>query len=141
MTVTPRNSQPSALRYVATFLIVALGCPVALVAGEAIGCISASTGFDAECAVDGLFYSPFILVATGVVAGVIVGGWRAMLLMPAAILTGMVLIFIVAWTLGTRPPVGFVEGVIATLWFLVPVTIGYGLGRTAMWIARAVRRG
>lgn len=141
MTAPSTAGSTSVLRYVAAFLVVAIGCPAALVAGEAIGCISQSTGIEAECAVEGLVWSPFILVATGIVAGLIVGGWRALVLIPLAVLAGMILMFAVAWAFGTRPPIGAVQGFIAMLWFLVPVSIGYGLGRAVMRIARALRRG
>jgi hypothetical protein len=45
------------------------------------------------------------------------------------VLVGMVAIPIVASIVGNPVPIDPVQGVIATIWFMPPVLIGYGVGR------------
>jgi len=125
---TDPTARPFSLaRGLAALVVIALACPGALLAGALLGC--ASQGFDSECAMEGILRSPFILAGAGLAAGLLTRGWRGLGLVLVGVLIGMVAILIVSYLAGNLVLIGPVEGTIATLWFAVPVTLGYGIGR------------
>jgi len=115
------------MRDALAFLIVALACPVAVFGGSNIGCVG--QGFNSDCAMTAVFISPLMLVAGGVLAGLVTRGWTGLLLVLLGVLVGMVSILLLSFGVGKVVPLDPISGVIATIWFSVPVMIGYGIGR------------
>jgi hypothetical protein len=115
------------MRRLAALVIVAVACPVALFGGALLGC--ATQGFSASCAINGVLVSPVLLVFAGLGASLVTRGWVGMGFVILGVLVGMVAIPIVASIVGTPVPIDPVQGVIATIWFMPPVLIGYGVGR------------
>ena len=114
------------LRRLGALVLVAVACPVALFGGALLGC--ATRGLSASCAIDGILVSPVLLAGAGLgepPPRAPTGLGFVML----AVLPGMVAIPVVASIAGNPVPIDPVQGVIATLWFMPPVLIGYGVGR------------
>jgi len=116
-------------RDVVALIMLAVACPAALFGGSMLGCIG--KGFDASCAMDAIFVSPIILLGSGIVAGLLMRGWTGAFLMVVGVIIVMFLVLIVAFGLGRPVPVDPISGVIATMWFLAPVAVGYFIGRMA----------
>jgi hypothetical protein len=114
-------------RRLVALLIVAVACPVALFGGALAGC--AAQGFTASCAINGVLVSPVLLFLAGLGAAVATRGWVGMGFVMIGVLAGMAAIPIVASIAGNAVPIDPVQGVIATIWFMPPVLIGYGAGR------------
>lgn len=115
------------MRRLAALVIVAVACPVALFGGALLGC--ATQGFSASCAINGVLVSPVLLVFAGLGASLVTRGWVGMGFVILGVLVGMASIPIVASVAGNPVPIDPVQGVIATIWFMPPVLIGYGAGR------------
>ena len=118
----------SQLRDLIAFAVVAIACPFAVFGGSAAGCIGAG-GFEAECALNGVYIAPMILVVAGAVAGVITRGWTGLLIVLVATVVGMFSILLLSFVVGRPVPVDPVSAFIATVWFSGPIVIGYGIGR------------
>ncbi len=116
-----------AVRRIVAFLVIVAACPAALFGGALAGC--AAQGFSPDCALSGILISPPLLLASGVLAGVLTGGWRGLLLVAAGVVVGMVVLYLIAVATGNTLPFDPVQGVIATVWFLGPVAAGYGIAR------------
>ena len=115
------------MRRLAALVIVAVACPVALFGGALLGC--AAQGFSASCAIDGVLVSPVLLFFAGLGASLATRGWVGLSFVILGVLVGMASIPIVASVAGNPVPIDPVQGVIATIWFMPPVLIGYGAGR------------
>ncbi len=124
------------MRDAIAFLIVAFACPVAVFGGSNLGCVG--QGFSASCAMTAVFISPLMLIAAGVLAGLVTRGWTGLLLVLIGVLVGMVSILLMSFGVGKVVPLDPISGLIATVWFGVPVMIGYGIGRVA-WRLFATR--
>ncbi len=120
----------SLLRDVLALAIVAVACPVAVYGGSAAGCIGQG-GFEAECALNGVWIAPLLLFGAGVVAGLVTRGWTGLLIVGVGTVIGMVSILVLSLAVGRPVPVDPVSGFIATVWFLGPIVIGYAAGRVA----------
>lgn len=132
------RTAPSTLaRNVAAVAIVAAGCPAALFGGALIGC--ASQGFSASCAMSGLFLSPLLLIAAGLLAGLLARGVAGLVVLLAGVAIGMTALLVLAGLLGDPLPLDPVQGIIAWVWFITPTTVGYGLGRIGVRLAAALR--
>jgi hypothetical protein len=116
-------------RVAAAVILLALACPAALFGGSMLGCIG--QGFNGSCAMDAIFVSPIILLASGFVAGLLMRGFTGAILMVVGVIVGMFLVLFVAFGVGRPVPVDPISGVIATFWFLSPVAVGYFFGRIA----------
>ena len=114
-------------RRLVALLIVAVACPLALFGLAAVGC--AAQGFSPSCAVNAVLVSPVLLILAGLVASLATGGWVGMGFVILGVLVGMAAIPIVSSMAGNPVPIDPVQGVIATIWFMPPVLIGYGAGR------------
>jgi hypothetical protein len=126
------EAQPTATtsrwgRDVVALVLLAVACPAALFGGSMLGCIG--QGFDASCAMDAIFVSPIVLLGAGVVSGLLLRGWTGVFLMVGGVIIGMFLVMFVAFGLGRPVPIDPISGVIATMWFLAPVAVGYFIGR------------
>jgi hypothetical protein len=132
-TVRPRSR--TLARDVAAVVVVAVACPAALFGGALASC--AAQGLTPSCAINGVLVSPILLVAAGALAGILVRGWRGLALVGGGVVLGLIAIPLVATAAGNPVPIDPVQGVIAMIWFLPPVTLGYGIARG---VARLVGR-
>lgn len=114
-------------RRLVALVIVAVACPVALFGGALLGC--AAQGFSASCAINGILVSPVLLFLAGLGASLATRGWVGLGVVILGVLVGMASIPVVASIAGNPVPLDPVQGVIATIWFMPPVVIGYGAGR------------
>jgi hypothetical protein len=126
------------LRDLMAVVIAALACPVAVFGGTNVGCVG--QGFNSDCAMNAIFISPLVLLAAGVATGVVTRGWTGMLLVFIGTVIGMTSILVVSYASGRPVPLDPISGLIATVWFLAPLTIGYGMGRL-VWRMFASRDG
>lgn len=120
----------SLLRDAIALLLVAIACPIAVFGGSAAGCIGAG-GFQAECALNGVWIAPLMLVCAGFVAGLVTRGWTGLLIVFVGTVIGMTSILVISFAVGRPVPFDPISGFIATVWFLSPIVIGYGMGRVA----------
>jgi hypothetical protein len=134
--VTDIETEPeprySVLRDLAALVVVALACPIAVFGGSAAGCIG-EDGFEASCALNGVWIAPLMLVAGGALAGLLTRGWTGLLVVLVGTFIGMTSILGLSFAVGRPVPVDLFSGVVATIWFAAPIVIGYA-------IARAVHR-
>jgi hypothetical protein len=129
----------SLLRDVAALVLVAVACPVAVYGGSAAGCIG-SGGFEAECALNGVWIAPLLLGVAGLVAGLITRGWTGLLLVVVGTVIGMTSILVLSVAVGRPVPVDLFSGLIATAWFLAPIVVGYAAGRLVVRLMNPRRR-
>ena len=127
------------LRTVAAVAIVAAACPTALYGGALTGC--AGRGFNGDCATSTAFLAPVWLVVSGIVAAVLVRGWRGYVLVVLAVVLGMAAIFVISAIDGTILPFDPITATLWTLWLLAPVTLGYAIGRFGAWLIQGARGG
>jgi hypothetical protein len=120
----------SLLRDVLALVLVAVACPLAVFGGSAAGCIGQG-GFQAECALNGVWIAPLMLLGAGFVAGLVTRGWTGLFIVGVGTIIGMASILVLSFAVGRPVPVDPVSGFIATVWFLAPVVIGYAGGRIA----------
>ena len=128
METEPEHVPYSLLRDAIALILIAMACPVAVFGGSAAGCIG-SGGFEAECALKGVFIAPMILAAAGLVAGFVTRGWTGLLIVLVGTIVGMFSILVLSFLVGRPVPVDPVSAFIATVWFLAPVMVGYGVAR------------
>jgi len=107
--------------------------------GTNIACVG--QGLSQACAPSAVLISPLLLLAAGLVAGLVTHGWTGLLAVGAGQIAGQVVIVVMAY-LGGRPvPIDLFSGAIATIWFGAPIALGYGIGRlVARLRARAAGR-
>jgi hypothetical protein len=115
------------IRALTTVVLLAVACPAALFGGSMLGCVG--EGFNASCAMDAIFVSPILLFVAGAITGLLVRGWSGVFLMVFGVVVGMFVLLGVSFGIGRPVPVDPISGVIATLWFLAPVSAGYFVGR------------
>jgi hypothetical protein len=127
MSTTPAAPRYSLLRDVIALVVVAVACPAALFGGSMLGCVG--QGFDASCALNAIVISPVLLLAAGIVAGLVSRGWTGLLIVFVGTVIGMAAILILSFGVGDPVPVDPISGALATTWFFAPVAIGYGIGR------------
>jgi hypothetical protein len=120
------GSRPIA-RDIAALALVAVACPAALFGGALLGC--AAQGLTASCALNGVLVSPILLLAAGAAAGLLTNGWPGLGFVAAGVVFGMVAIPLLASAAGNPVPIDPVQGVIAMIWFMPPVALGYGITR------------
>ena len=125
----------SIARDIAAIILVAVACPVALFGGALASC--AAQGLTPSCAVNGVLVSPILLLAAGAVAGILTRGWRGLGLVGVGVVLGLIAVPLVAMAAGNPVPIDPVQGVIAMIWFLPPVALGYGIARG---LARLTKR-
>ena len=117
----------SMLRDFTAIVIIILACPLALVGGSMIGC--AGQGFNSSCASTAIFISPVILLVTGFAAGLLTRGWTGLMLVYVGVIIGMTAILVLTFGIGKPVPLDPVSGIIASIWFCAPLTIGYAMAR------------
>jgi hypothetical protein len=107
--------------------IAALACPIAVFGGTNIGCVG--QGFTSSCAYTAVLISPMLLVIAGILAGLVTRGWTGMVVVGAGTVIGMFLILLFSYAAGRPVPVDWFSGMVATIWFMAPLLIGYGIAR------------
>ena len=114
-------------------VLTALACPVALAAQWAAGC--AGQGANAYCATTFILVAPILLLIAGVLDGIATRGWTGLLVVYVGGAIGMTSILGLAAMLGRDIPFDPMSGIVATIWFMAPVTAGYVVARLA-WHVR-----
>ncbi len=123
---------PAVARHIATVLVIALACPIALFAGVNVSC--SAGGMTAQCANNGLLLSPLILLLAGMISAFLERTAIGLLLGVIGIALGMTLLWIiVALARGIMLPLDPIQGLIATIWFGLPPIIGWTIARTGLW--------
>lgn len=115
------------LRELIAFVLIAVACPVALFGGSMVGCVG--QGFTSECAMSAIFIAPVLLLGAGAVAGFVTRGWTGLGVLFVGVIIGMATIPVLTAMAGRPVPVDPISGLIATVWFGVPVMIGYAGAR------------
>ncbi len=136
MDTTSGAPRYSLLRDAVALVVVALACPAALFGGSMLGCVG--QGFDPSCALNAIFISPILLLASGVAAGLVSRGWTGLLITFVGTVIGMAAILVLSFGVGEPVPVDPISGVLATIWFFTPIAIGYAAGRL-LWRLFATR--
>jgi len=129
------------LRDLLALIIVAISCPLAVFGGTNLACVG--QGFTSQCAMTAVVLSPLLLAVGGVLAGLATRGWTGLLVVGVGTIVGMFSILVLSAVAGRPVPVDFFSGVVATVWFMGPIVIGYGIGRGIWHLAelRNRRRG
>ena len=91
------------LRDLIALVVVAVACPVALFGGSMLGCVG--QGFDPACALNAIYISPVLLLASGAVAGLVSRGWTGLLITFVGTVIGMVAILFVSFDIEQPVPV------------------------------------
>jgi hypothetical protein len=126
------------IRDLAAIVLAAVACPLAWFGGGFVGC--ATQGFNATCAMSGVVIAPPVLILAGLIAAALTRGLWGYAWVVLGVVVGMFLIFGIVLVGGTFLPVDPITGIIATLWFLAPVSLGYFFGRFLAWFVRAWRQ-
>ena len=119
---------PSFVRDLAALVVAFLACPISVFGGANLGCVG-HAGFEGSCANTMIFVSPLILISGGAIAGLLTKGWTGLLMTLIGVVGGMFAILVISNIAGRPVPPDIFTGVIATIWFSVPISIGYGIGR------------
>lgn len=127
------------LRMIGVVVIVAITCPTALFGGALTGC--AGEGFNGGCATSASFLAPILLIAVGIIAAVLVRGWRGYALVVVGVVIGMIAIFALSAAAGSILPFDLITGTLWTLWFLAPVTLGWVFGAVGAWLLLGAKDG
>lgn len=121
------NRRFSSFRDLIAFLVVVSSYPIAVFGGKMLGCVA--QGFSTRCATSAVAISPAILLAAGVVAGLVTCGWTGLLVGLVASLAGMSVILVLSFGIGQPVPLDPVSGLMAMIWFGLPSLLGYSIGR------------
>ena len=119
---------PSFVRDLIALLVAFVACPVSVFGGANVGCVG-HAGFEGDCATTMVFVSPLILLAAGALAGFVTRGWTGLLVTLVGVVGGMFAILVISNLAGRPVPPDIFTGAIATVWFMVPMVIGYAIGR------------
>jgi hypothetical protein len=123
--------------WIALVLILVV-VPLSVFGGTNVGCVG--QGISQVCAPQAVFISPFLLAAAGLVAGLITSGWTGLFVVGVGQIAGQVVIVAMSY-LGGRPvPIDVFSGIVATIWFGVPIAFGYGLARGGAWVWRSIQK-
>jgi hypothetical protein len=135
--------QHTVLRDWVALILILVVVPLSVFGGTNITCDS--QGLAQTCTPQPAFSSPMVLisplllVAAGVVAGLITSGWTGLFVVGVGQIAGQVVIVAMSYLAGRPVPIDLFSGIMATLWFGVPIAIGYGLARTGAAILRVAR--
>ena len=121
----PRHAM---MRDLLALVVVVLACPIAVFGGANLGCVG-SAAFNGSCALTVIFVSPLILLVGGAIAGISSRGWTGLLVSLVGMVIGMFLILGLSFLAGKPVPVDIFTGVVATLFFGIPIMVGYAIGR------------
>ena len=122
--------------WIALVLILVV-VPLSVFGGTNIGCIG--QGLSQSCASQAVLISPLLLMIAGLIAGLITSGWTGLLVVGVGQIAGQVVILVMSYIAGRPVPIDPFNAIIATLWFGVPIAIGYALARLGSLIVRVAR--
>jgi hypothetical protein len=122
--------------WIALILILVV-VPLSVFGGTNITCIG--QGLSQTCAPQAVLISPLLLMVAGVVAGLITSGWTGLLVVGVGQIAGQVVIVALSYLAGRPVPIDLFSGIVATLWFGVPIALGYGLARLGSRIVTVTR--
>jgi hypothetical protein len=122
--------------WIALVLILVV-VPLSVFGGTNIACVG--QGLSSTCPPQAIFISPLLLLVAGLVAGLITSGWTGLLVVGFGQIAGQVVVLVMSYLAGRPVPIDPFSAIIATLWFGVPIAIGYGLARTGAAILRVAR--
>ena len=125
----------SLVRDLIAFVLIAAACPIALFGGSMLGCVG--QGFNASCAIGAIVISPVVLLFAGFLTGLVTRGWTGLLIAAVGTVAGMTTILFLSFGVGQPVPLDPVSGVIATVWFMGPIVIGYGLASVVVRLLAA----
>lgn len=131
---TARNT---VLRDWIALVLILVVVPLSVFGGTNVACIG--PGISQACPPQSALFSPALLMAAGLVAGLITSGWTGLLVVGVGQIAGQVVIVAMSYLAGRPVPIDLFSGMLATIWFGAPIAIGYGLARGFMWVRR--RRG
>ena len=123
-----KSSVPSFARDLIALGVALVACPVSVFGGANLGCVG-QPRLEGTCASTMVFTSPLILLAAGAIAGIATRGWTGLFATLVGVTGGMFAILGISNLAGRPVPPDFFTGVVATVWFMGPVMIGYGIGR------------
>ena len=130
-------SRHTVLRDWIALVLILVVVPLSVFGGTNIGCIG--QGLSQACAPQAVFISPLLLMIAGVIAGLITSGWTGLLVVGFGQIAGQVVILVMSYVAGRPVPIDPFNAIIATLWFGVPIAIGYGLARLGSRIVSVAR--
>ena len=122
--------------WIALVLILVV-VPLSVFGGTNVACVG--QGLSDSCAPQAVFLSPLLLMVAGVIAGLITSGWTGLLVVGFGQIAGQVVVLVMSYVAGRPVPIDPFSAIIATLWFGVPIAIGYGLARLGSLIVRVAR--
>jgi hypothetical protein len=128
---TARNT---VLRDWIALVLILVVVPVSVFGGTNVACIG--QGIGQACPPQSALFSPALLMAAGLVAGLITSGWTGLFVVGVGQIAGQVVIVAVSYLAGRPVPIDLFSGMMATIWFGAPIAIGYGLARGFMWLRR-----
>ena len=115
------------LRDIAALVLVAVACPAAFYGGALVSCATTDI---TDCAARGtVFVSPLVLVAAGVIAGVLTSGWPGLGFVYFGVIAGLATIPFMASASGNPVPIDPFSGIFAMTLFTLPAALGYGIAR------------
>ena len=119
--------------WIALVLILVV-VPLSVFGGTNVACVG--QGISEACTPQSVFLSPLLLMVAGVIAGLITSGWTGLLVVGFGQIAGQVVVLVMSYVAGRPVPIDPFSAIIATLWFGVPIAIGYGLARLGSRIVR-----
>ncbi|HEY5629557.1 MAG TPA: hypothetical protein VIR16_08610 [Candidatus Limnocylindrales bacterium] len=119
---------PSFARDLVALVVAFVACPVSVFGGANLGCVGQAK-FEGSCASTMVFISPLVLLAAGAVAGIATRGWTGLFATLVGVVGGMFAFLGISNLAGRPVPPDIFTGVVATVWFMGPVIIGYAIGR------------
>jgi len=127
------------LRDWSALAVAAVACPLAVFGGSNLGCVG--QGLSSSCALTAVWISPLLLILAGIITGLITRGWTGLFAVGVGVILGMMSILFLSAAAGRPVPVDFFSGVVATVWFSIPIAVGYGLARAGRWLLGRRKRG
>jgi hypothetical protein len=131
------SKQHTVLRDWIALVLVLVVVPLSVFGGTNITCVG--QGLSQTCVPQTVFISPLLLMIAGVIAGLITSGWTGLLVVGVGQIAGQVVIVALSYLAGRPVPIDLFSGIVATLWFGIPIALGYGLARLGTRIVRVAR--
>ncbi len=120
-------------------VVAALACPVAVFGGANLGCVG-HTDFTGSCALTVIFVSPLVLFIGGALAGIATRGWTGLLATLVGMVIGMTAILLLSQAAGQPVPLDPFSAAVASVFFGIPIVVGYGAGRLGTRLAASRAR-
>ena len=129
--------QHTVLRDWIALILILVVVPLSVFGGTNIACVG--QGLSPACAPQSVIVSPLMLMVAGVVAGLVTSGWTGLLVVGVGQIAGQVVVVAMSYLAGRPVPIDLFSGMVATLWFGVPIAIGYGVARLGSRIVAMAR--